>query len=60
MDVYEARQAIIENKDTMVEFYTDEFEAFEAAVDAPLASTAKFERLFRRPSPFGRTVEVDE
>lgn len=38
----------------------EEFEAFEAALDAPLTSTAKFERLFQRSSPFGKAFEVDE
>lgn len=29
MDVYEARQVLIENKDAMVEFYLDVFEVLE-------------------------------
>lgn len=35
-------------------------EAFERLLDAPLESTDRFERLWQRPTPFGKPFEVDE
>ena len=40
---------------------TDEqLEAVQAILDAPLTQTSRFEHLWNRPSPFGRTIALKE
>ena len=36
---------------------SDTFDEIERVLDEPLADTSRFERLFSRPSPFGKRIE---
>ena len=36
---------------------SDTFDEIKRVLDEPLADTSRFERLFSRPSPFGKHIE---
>ena len=38
---------------------SEQFDAIEAVLDAPLEETSRFARLWNRPSPFGTRIDLD-
>ena len=39
---------------------SEQFDAIEAVLDAPLEETSRFARLWNRPSPFGTRIDLDD
>ena len=39
---------------------SEQFDALEAVLDAPLEETSRFARLWNRPSPFGTRIDLDD
>jgi hypothetical protein len=39
---------------------SDQFNEIKKIIDEPLADASRFERLFSRPSPFGKRIEFTQ
>lgn len=39
---------------------SEQFDAIEAVLDAPLEETSRFARLWNRPFPFGTRIDLDD